>query len=162
MAAKEQELGIETLTDEGMKMLRLEIGDLYATLGGQLLTRSLPTRAAGIVSYMSAVRSAFEAKTLYEALPSGEALTDWGRGLEVIYEGLQQDGMRFFQEVNEDLRKALCNEDILHLTDVVNRSAMHIVVTVVAAALRLPREFDPIAVTVSTILFKLGLRNFCR
>jgi hypothetical protein len=33
---------------------------------------------------------------------------------------------------------------------------------VVAAVLRLPRDLDTIAVTVTAILIKRGLRNFCR
>jgi hypothetical protein len=33
---------------------------------------------------------------------------------------------------------------------------------VVAAVLRLPRDLDTIAATVTAILIKRGLRNFCR
>ena len=58
-----KELNIEDLTNEAMKLLRMEIDELYATLGGQLLARNLPSRVAGIVSYLSAVRSASEAKS---------------------------------------------------------------------------------------------------
>ena len=156
-------LSLEVLTDEAMKLLQAEIDELYATLGGQLLGHNLPTRAAGIVSYLSAVRSASEAKGFYEALlPSMPALTEWEKGLTVIYEELKRDGLRFFSEVSEDLRAALCNEDILRLSDQVNRSTVQIFIMVVEATLRMPRELDPISVTVTVILLKTGLRNFCR
>ena len=157
-----KELNIEDLTNEAMKLLRMEIDELYATLGGQLLARNLPSRAAGIVSYLSAVRSASEAKSFYEALPAMPALTEWGGGMGVIYEELKRDGMRFLSDVKEELRKGLCNEDILRLSDQVSRSTMQIVIMVVGAIFRMPREFEPISVTVAVILFKLGLRNFCR
>jgi len=126
------------------------------------VVRNVPTRVAGIVSYLSAVRSASEAKSFYEALPSGPALTEWGSGVGVIYEELKQSGMRLLSEVKEDLRKAICNEDILRLSDQVNRSTVQILVMVVGATLRMPREFEPISVTVAAILLKMGLRNFCR
>ena len=156
------EIHIEVLADEALKLLRLETDELYATLGGQLLAHNLPTRVAGIMSYLSAVRSASEAKSFYDALPSGPALTDWGGGLGIIYEELKQDGMSFFKDVKENLLKALCNEDILRLCDQINRSTMQVVIMVVGATLRMPREFEPISVTVATILLKQGLRNICR
>lgn len=156
-----KELSIEDLTDDAMKLLRLEIDELYATLGGQLLARNPPSRAAGIVSYLSAVRSASEAKSFYEALPLTPALAEWGGGMGVIYEELKRDGMRFLADVREDLKKAICNEDILRLSDQVNRSTMQIVIMIVDAIFRMPREFEPISVTVAVILFKQGLRNFC-
>jgi hypothetical protein len=157
-----KELDIEVLTNEGMELLRLELGELYAMLGAQLLGQNLPRRAAGIASYLSAIRSASEAKTFYQALSSENSVREWGRGVGVIYEELKQDGVRHIEEISPVLRKALCNEDILRLSDSATRSAIQIVVLVVGAALRMPREFDPISVTVSAILFKLGLRSFCR
>ena len=157
-----KELNIDVLTDEGLDLLRMELGELYAALGAQLLAQNMPRRAAGIASYLSAIRSASEAKSFYQALPSENSLREWGRGVGVIYEELKQDGARHIEEISPDLRKALRNEEILRLSDSMNRSAMQIVVLVVGATLRMPREFDPISVTVSAILFKLGLRNFCR
>lgn len=159
---KVKEHSIDLLTDEAIKLLRMQIDELYATLGAQLLAQNIPTRVAGIVSYLSAVRSASEAKSFYESLPSGPALTEWGAGLGVIYEQLKRDGMDFLNEVSADIRKALCNEEILRLSDQESHSVMQVVVMVVGATLRMPREFDPIAATVAGILFKLGLRNFCR
>ena len=157
-----KELGIELLADEAMKLLRIEIEELYATLGGQLLVHNVPTRVAGIVSYLSAVRSASWAKTFYEALPSAPALGEWGKGLGTIYEELKHDGMQYFGEVSEEVRKALCNEDILRLPEPISRSTMQIILTVVEAVLRIPRETDAIAATIAAIIVKLGLRNFCR
>ncbi|MFQ5850745.1 MAG: hypothetical protein ACE5JU_09170 [Candidatus Binatia bacterium] len=157
-----KEIEINVLTDEALKLLGMEIDELYATLGAQLLSQNLPTRTAGIVSYLSAARSASEAKTFYEALPSGPAMTEWGKGLGVIYEELKRDGIGLLNEVRDDLKKALFNEDVLRISDQINRSTVQVIVIIVGAALRMPREFDPISVTIAVILLKLGLRNFCR
>jgi hypothetical protein len=156
-----EELDIQTLADEGMKLLRLEINDLYAILGGQLLARNLPTRVAGIVSYLSMVRSASLAKCFYGNQLFEPSVTEWGAGAGVIYDDLKQDGMGFLSERSKDLRKALCNEDFLRLTEDVNRSTMRIVVMIVGATLKMPQEFDSVSVSLSAILFKQGLRSFC-
>ena len=160
--AKPNEIDIELLADEGMRLLRLEVDELCASLGLQLLAHRSPSRTAGIVSYLSAIRSASAAKFFHEGLPVPSAPGEWGSGLSVIYEELKRDGMEFLDEAGEDLRKALGNDDVLRLADQVNRSTIQVVMMIVAACLRLPRASEPIAATVSAILFKEGLRNFCR
>lgn len=159
-ATEQQKTEIDALAGQGMKLLALDIEALYATLGAQLLVQKLPTRIAGIVSYLSAIRNAAESKLLYEALPSVSEFGQWGRGLGVIYEDLKRDGMEFLDAIGEELRSALNNDDIVRLSDEVNRSTMQIVIMVVGACLRLPREYDPIGVTVSAIILKQGLRSF--
>jgi hypothetical protein len=161
MATDAKPHDFETLAEEALKLLRLELGELYATLGGQLLAQHHPTRVAGIVSYLSALRSAAEASSLYQSLPLGPSLNEWGKGLGIIYEELKQDGMRHFSEISADIRKAIGNEDILRMSDQVTRSAVQVVAMIVGANLRMPRELDPIAATLAAILFKVGLRNFC-
>jgi hypothetical protein len=156
-----EELDIEALADGAMKLLQMETDELYTTLGAQLLAYALPTRTAGIVSYLSALRSTSKAKALYEALPE-PALSEYTRGLGIIYDELKQDGLRHLSKIGQDLRKALCNQDILNLTDQVNRSTTRIIITIVEAALRMPRELDPVCVTIAAILLKQGLRHFCR
>jgi len=161
MVIEAKQHDFEILADEAIKLLRLELGELHATLGGQLLAQYHPTRVAGIVSYLSALRSASEAKNLYQVLPSGPSLNEWGKGLGIIYEELKQDGVKHFSEISADIRKAICNEDILRMSDQVTRSAVQVVVMIVSANLRMPRELDPISATLAAILFKIGLRNFC-
>jgi len=161
MAIEAKQHDFEILADEALKLLRMELGELYATLGGQLLAQHYPTRVAGIVSYLSALRSAAEARSLYEALPSGPSLSEWGKGLGIIYEELKHDGTKHFSEISADIRKAICNEDILRISDQATRSAVQVVAMIVGASLRMPRELDPIAATLAAILFKIGLRNFC-
>ncbi len=78
-----------------------------------------------------------------------------------IYDELRQDGKGYLADISEDLRKALCNDDILSLSDHVNRSTLQIIVVIVSGTLRMPVELEPISVTVSAILVKIGLRNFC-
>lgn len=156
-----KELDTEMLVSETDKLLRMGVDELYATLGAQLLVFTPPTRAAGIMSYLSAVRNASEATLFLEGLPSGPSLTEWGAGLGFIYEALKAQGQRYVTEKKEDLRKALCNQDILAWSGEVNRSTIQILITIVGATLRMPRELDSISATTLAIILKLGLRNFC-
>jgi hypothetical protein len=76
---------VQVLTDETVKLLRMNVADLYVTLGGQLLGAEAPSKVAGIMSYLAAARSASDAKALHSSLPV-VALDDWGDGLAVICE----------------------------------------------------------------------------
>jgi hypothetical protein len=154
------EFNIEDLADEGMKLLQMDINRLYATLGAQLLAKKEPTHVGGIISHLSAVRSAFSANALYESLPFEQ--TEWGSGLGFLYEDLRRDGIRYLAEVSENLRRVMSNDEILRLSDHVSRSTMQVIIMVVGAALEFPPQFEPISATVAVILLKLGLRNFCR
>jgi hypothetical protein len=139
----------------------MRIGELYATLGAQLLVFKKPTSAAGIVNYLSALRNSSEASLLLEGLSAGPSLTEWATGLEYIHEMLESEGKRYLTAKREDLRKALCNQEILALSDEINCSTIQILMTVIAGTLRLPRELDSIPATTLAIVVKLGLRNFC-
>ena len=152
---------VQVLTEETVKLLRMSITDLYTTLGGQLLGAAPPSKVAGIMSYLGAVRSASDAKALHSGLPV-VALHDWGDGLAVICEELKQEGIRYLLETTDELREALNNEDLLQLSDETTPSHIQVILMVVAAVLRLPRVLDAIASTVTAILLKQGLRDFCR
>jgi hypothetical protein len=89
-------------------------------------------------------------------------MIDWGKGLSVICEELKQDGTRYIAESAEELRKALGNEDILQLADDPSQPQLQILLMLVASVLKLPREMETVAATVTVILVKTGLRNFCR
>jgi hypothetical protein len=156
-----EQLDCEMLVSETTKLLRMRIDELYATLGAQLLIFTKPTSAAGIVSYLSAIRNSSEATLLLEGLSAGPSLTEWATGLEFIHETLELQGKRYLKEKREGLRKALCNEEILALSDEVNCSTVQILMTIIGATLRFPRDLDSISATTLAILLKLGLRNFC-
>jgi hypothetical protein len=156
-----EQLDTETLVSETTKLLRMGIDELYAVLGAQLLVFTKPTSAAGIVSYLSAVRNSSEATILLEGLSAGPSLTEWATGLEYIHEMLENQGRRYLTEKREGLRKALCNEDILALSDEVNCSTIQILITIVGASLRFPQGLDSISATTLAIMLKVGLRNFC-
>jgi hypothetical protein len=155
-------INIHDLTDDASKLLIVNLDDLYATLGGQLLTYQPPSKVAGIVSYLAAVRSASGASALFKALPPTAAMSDWGKGLSVICDELRQDGMHYIAESAEELRKTLDNEDILRLADNPSQPQLQILLMLVASVLKLPREMETVAATVTVILIKSGLRNFCR
>lgn len=157
-----EQLDTETLVSETANLLRMRIDELYATLGAQLLVFTKPTSAAGIVSYLSAVQNSSEASLFLEGLSAGPSLTEWATGLEYIHEMLEGQGKRYLSEKRERLCKALCNEEILVLSDEVNRSTIRILMTIIGATLQFPRELDAISATTLAIMLKLGLRKFCR
>ena len=152
---------LDELTSDAMRLMQMEINDLYATLGGQLLGHNLPRRAAGMVSYMSEVLSASQAKNFFDALPSGPIFTEWRAGLEMMYEELRRDGIRYLTEASGDLRTALCNEEYLRLSEQITPSAMQTIVITAGAALRIPWQASSIPTTVAVIVLKLGLSDIC-
>ncbi len=158
---KGKEVSIEKLTDETIKLIGMELDELYVTLGSQLLARDLPSRTAEVMSDLFAFRSLSEQKSRYTVPLSDSPPNGWRKRLGEIYDELRQDGKGYLADISEDLRKALCNDDILSLSDHVNRSTLQIIVVIVSGTLRMPVELEPISVTVSAILVKIGLRNFC-
>jgi hypothetical protein len=44
---------VQVLTEETVKLLRMNVADLYATLGGQLPGAEAPSKVAGIMSYLA-------------------------------------------------------------------------------------------------------------
>ena len=153
---------IEELTSEAMQLLPMGLEELYMILGAQLLVSAKPTRVGGIMTYLSAARRAKEAKELYATLPLTPTASDWSAGLDTIYNELVHDGIQFIDEVKQDLRRGVCNEDIFALSDKVDSSSMQIVVMVIGAVLKMPPQFENISAVLAAILFKLGLREFCR
>jgi hypothetical protein len=149
-----------SLTGELNTLLTVDLNDLHATLGGQLLVIDPPTKVAGIISYLNTIRSASEAKMLYRALPSAASNSEWAKGLGIIYEELKQAGIRYVSETAKELREALNNQDILDLAKQPTASQLQILLMVVAAVLKVPREFETLAATVTAILLKRGLRDF--
>jgi hypothetical protein len=157
-----KELTIEELTTEAMRLLPLGVDELHMVLGCQLLAAEKPTRVAGIISYLSASKKARQARNLYATLPSKPEASDWETGLEVVCDELRQDGIRFLGGVKEDLRKGVCNEDIIALADEINNSSMQILVMIVGAILKMPPQFESISATLAALLCKSGLREFCK
>ncbi|HWP58359.1 MAG TPA: hypothetical protein VNL14_10755 [Candidatus Acidoferrales bacterium] len=149
-----KELTIEELTEEAMRLLPVEIEELHVILGCQLLASTSPARLGAIMKRVAGARAAPNDA----ARAQGASLAE----LEPICEELKRDGVRFLAEVREDLRRALCTEDILALADEIDSSSMQIVVLIVGAILKLPPQIESISATVAAILCRVGLRNFCR
>ena len=158
---KGKELDIEILTDQAMKLIQMDIDELYVTLGSQLLARDVPSRTAEIARHLSAVRDVSKSRDLFSVLQE-PAVTEWGVRLGEIYHELRQDGMNYLAEIKDNLRTSLCCADVLSLSDQTNRSTLQIVVLIVGGTLRLPLELEPTSVTIAAILFKVGLRGFCQ
>lgn len=152
---------VHALTEETLKLLSMSLDALHMTLGGQLLGTKAPSTVAGIVSYLTATRSASDASALYRKLPIAFSAEDLSKGLGIICEELKSEGIQYISEKGQELREALNNEDLLRLSEGGNRPQVQVIFMVVAAVLRLPRELDTIAATVTAVLLKGGLREFC-
>ena len=87
---------------------------------------------------------------------------DWSAGLESIYNELIHDGVQYIEEVKQELRRGVCNEDIFALSEKIDTSGMQIVVMVIGAVLKMPPQFENISAVLAAILYKIGLREFCR
>lgn len=158
-----RELTIEELTVEAMKLLTIGLEELYVVLGCQLMVSSRPGRVAGMMSYQTALKKMIETQDMDVRVPIATDLTDWGRGFNVMYEELKQDGIRFLDAVRNELRKGgLCNEEILAMADEITSSSMQIIILIVAAILRMPPQMESLSATVAVILCKSGLRDFCK
>lgn len=153
---------IEELTTEAMQLLPMGLEELYMILGAQLLVSAKPTRVAGIMTYLSAARKAKEAKELYATLPVTPTPADWSAGLESIYNELIGDGIQFIEEVKQELHRGVCNEDIFALSDKIDSSSVQILVMVIGAVLKMPPQFENICAVLAAILYKVGVREFCR
>lgn len=154
------ELNLDLLIEDAMRLHEKPINELYSTLGLQLVAGNLPTGAAGIMSYLSAFQGAYKAKEGYHAWPWPPALSEWMNGLEIIHEGLKRQGIRFLIEHKEGLRKGLIRKQAFLIANGINHKILQSIVPAVRESLTLPREFEPVAATVTVIIFKLGLRGF--
>lgn len=155
-------LSSQSLTEEASKLLVVTLDDLYVTLGSQLLVYEAPGKVAGIVSYLRSIRSASEARVLFEALPSAPLVGDWSKGLGVICDDLKDAGIRYLKGAAEELRNGLDNEDILRLAENPSKTQLQVLLMLVASILKLPREMETVAATVTVVLVKTGLRKFFR
>jgi hypothetical protein len=137
--------------------------ELYGTLGGQLMGSMRPTQAAGIISFLFTAESASKAKVLLSSLPSVTFSPEWQEGVQVICDEFTREGRNYVKQIRQELCTSLNdnNEEIFQLSEQRDRSSIHAIVMVIAAILKLPRELEPLSATVTAILLKHGLRDFC-
>jgi hypothetical protein len=137
--------------------------ELYGALGGQLMGTMRPTQAAGIVSFLLTAEAISKAKVLLSSLPSVSVSPEWHEGVRVICDEFTREGRNYIEHIRQELCGALNdnNEQIFQLSEKRDRPSIHAIVLVIAAILKLPRELEPLSATVTAILLKQGLRNFC-
>ncbi|MGH7927293.1 MAG: hypothetical protein ACREQV_05825, partial [Candidatus Binatia bacterium] len=81
------------------------------------------------------------------------------RNFKFMYEELKRDGIRFLAAVKEELCKGLCTNEIIDLADEISDSSMQVIVLIVTAILKLPRQIEAVSATVAAIVCKSGLRE---
>jgi hypothetical protein len=146
---------------EAGKLLELDIDELYAILGCQLLALASPARAADVMAQILARKKASDAPTGNAA---GYEFSEDKRveELQKLYDGLKGDGRRFVDAMRGEFRKGLCNQNVLRLTEDVDEPKMQILIMITTAILKIPPAFESISATLAAILCKSLLREICR
>jgi len=147
-------LTIEELTTEAMQLLSISLEELYVVLGCQLMGAARPAGVAGLVNHQSAIRNVVESQGKFELSASGAPLRDWVTSFNSMIEELKEDGMRFVAAVAEELSKGLSAKELLELATEITSSSMQIIVVIVAAILKLPRQIEAVSATVAAIFCK--------
>jgi hypothetical protein len=154
-------LDIETLVSETEKLLCVEINELYATLGAQLFVLARPTSVARSMCYISRVANTCTGRHSHKGERDRLLFIQSESGLALMHKNLKARGEQYVEEAKNELRDAICHEEILAWSDEINRSIIRILLTVVSGTLRTPRILDSISAVTVAILLKLGLKNFC-
>jgi len=155
-----KELSIEELTAQAMQLLSIGLAELHAVLGLQLTGYSRPARIADIIRYHTALQRMLEGQRLNDSLAGG--MTEFSRGLDLVYEELKRDGVSFIEGVRDELCKVLATPEALELADHATASSIQITVLIVSGALRMAPQTESLAATIAAIIWKSGLKNFCR
>jgi hypothetical protein len=156
-----KDLSIEELTTQAMQLLSVNLTELYAVLGFQLIGYSRPARLAAIVSYHASLQHIVDAPDLVKSSAVANPIMDLSYGLNAVYEELKQDGVHFVDTVREELCRALWTPESLDLADRATASSVQIMVLMITGALRIPPQMESLAVTLAAIICKSGLKDFC-
>jgi hypothetical protein len=152
------ELTVEELTAEAMQLLSVGLEELYVVLGCQLMGVARPARVAGLVSQPNALRSVLESNVENNA--SNAALMDWSRGFNSVLEELKDLGMSFVAAVAAELPQGISGKEFLELIKEITSASMQVIVLIIGAVLKLPRQIDAIAATVAAIFCKSVKSDF--
>src|SRR5262245_36133318 len=140
-----EELSVDELVNEAMRLMQIGLDNLYVVLGCQLMGSLRPSRIAALVRYQAALNEVIETQA-----PS--AGYDWHKGFLILADDLRREGANFLSSVTEELRKVFDNEDLLRCTDEITPSTMQIIVVMTGAVLRMPAQLEAVSATVAAIL----------
>jgi len=152
-----QELSIEQLTAEAMQLLTMNLEELYVVLGCQLMGAARPARVAGLLSHQSAITTVIESQGKLEPSASGVALLDCAERFNSMIEELKEDGMRFVAAVAAELSESVSGNELLELATQITSSSMQVIVFIVTAVLKLPRQIEAVSATVAAIFCKSAI-----
>jgi hypothetical protein len=153
------ELTIEELTAEAMQLLNLGLDELYVILGCQLMGAAEPARVAEWVSHQSALRTMVQSQCDSDPAICAGAFTESGRSFDRMVEELKADGIRFITAVQAELSEGLCGKEISDFAEEISSASMQVIVLIVAAVLKLPRQIEAVSATVAAIFCKAGVRQ---
>jgi hypothetical protein len=157
-----KDLTIDELAAQAMQLLSLRLVELYAVLGLQLVGYSQPARLAAVINCHARVRKTLDGELRCSSMGMAHPISDLSHGLDVLYEELEQEGLRFVAAVREELCKLLCAPETLELADRTTASSMQVLVLLIAGALRMSPQTESLAATIAAIVCKSGLKDFCQ
>jgi len=157
-----KDLTIDELAAQAMQLLTFSLVELYAVLGLQLVCYSQPARLAALINCHTTVRRTLDGELCYSSMGIAHPISDLSRGLDAVYEELEQEGMRFVAALREELCKLLCTPETLELADRTTASSMQVLVLLIAGALRMSPQTESLAATIAAIVCKSGLKDFCQ
>jgi hypothetical protein len=148
------DLSVEELTGEALRLMQIGLDNLYVVLGCQRMGSMRPSRIAAWVHYQAALKEILETQ---KQSPGSELQ----QGFLLVADELKREGIRFLESVSKELREVFDNDDLLRCTDEITPSTMQIIVVMTGAALRMPSQLEATSATVAAILCTLGLKKFC-
>jgi hypothetical protein len=147
------ELNIDELTAEAMRLLDVGLDDLYAVLGCQLMGVARPARAADLLRHERSLPGIAAGEQAAAAAVAGE----WRRSLAALFDELRQDGMRFVAAAAEEISRGLSGRELMELTHEINNASMQVILLIVVAVLKLPRQIEAVCATVAAIFCKTAM-----
>jgi hypothetical protein len=157
----------EALLSQGKEMLDWSEEEVLQVLGFQLLATEKPKKPAAIAKYLASTAYLGEAKKIVGDFPSEELLPVSMAGLGAIVKEAAERGRRFIQESTSELRSALCTgtgecrPEIVELLDR-GEDVLSKITDLVSDKLQIPPFMSSMAITVTVLLIKGGLNQFCK
>jgi hypothetical protein len=152
-----RELTIDELTSEAMQLLEVGLDDLYVVLGCQLMLAGRPMQLASLISHQGTFKDIDLQLGSEPSAPA--ALKQWGSELVTLLEELKSEGMRFVAGVAEELAKGVSGKELLELAHDITEASMQVIVMIVGAVLKLPKQIEAVSATVAAIVSKSLARD---
>jgi len=153
--------------DQGVQMLGWDTTELLEVLGIQLLAADGPRAAGGLVQYLG-IPTLGRPERRADWLPSEALLPQSLAGLQLILEQSRARARIFMSTSTSIITRAVCTESgecqpsVAKTIDAGAEICLGTLVPLLARELGIPPALGSIVVTLTVLLLKTGLEDFCR